>query len=114
MTPDPSWKAFERRIAASLGVNRTPLSGGASRLTRSDTLHPTLYVECKQRARIATYWWWMNARHKARDEHKVPVLVLHQKKQPHTLAVISWDYFVGLYLASQSLAEIRRTGKYPP
>ncbi len=40
-------KTQERRVARFFGVERTPLSGGASRHTRSDTLHPTLYVEVK-------------------------------------------------------------------
>lgn len=97
MTPDPTWKRFERRIAASLGVARTPLSGSSSRLTSSDTLHPALYVECKQRARLSVYWWWRNVMHKARDEKKVPVLALHERRSHHALAVISWDWFIDLY-----------------
>lgn len=44
---DKRWKAFERRVARAFGCERTPLSGGSSRHTRSDTLHPTLYIECK-------------------------------------------------------------------
>lgn len=97
MTPDVTWKAFERRIAASLGVSRTPLSGGSSRLTRSDTLHPKLYVECRKRRRLAVYNWFLNAAHKAKDERKTPVLALHQYRAPHALAVIHWDLFVDMY-----------------
>lgn len=40
-------KTQERRVARFFGTERTPLSGGASRHTRSDTLHPTLYLEVK-------------------------------------------------------------------
>lgn len=40
-------KTQERRVARYFGVERTPLSGGASRHTRSDTLHPKLYIEVK-------------------------------------------------------------------
>jgi hypothetical protein len=40
-------KAHERRVARWFGTERTPLSGGASRHTRSDTLHPKLYIEVK-------------------------------------------------------------------
>jgi len=40
-------KTQERRVARYFGVERTPLSGGASRHTRSDTLHPDLFLEVK-------------------------------------------------------------------
>ncbi len=40
-------KTQERRVARYFGVERTPLSGGASRHTRSDTLHPDLFIEVK-------------------------------------------------------------------
>lgn len=106
MSPDPTWKRFERRIAASLGVARTPLSGSNSRLTASDTLHPTLYVECKKRNRLAVYNWWLNAAHKATDEGKTPVLALHQFRGKHALAVISWDWFVDLLEAKDALQEL--------
>ncbi len=97
MTPDPAWKKFERRVASSLGVVRTPLSGSQSRMTASDTLHPTLYVECKKRNHLAVYGWYLNAAHKATDEKKVPVLALHQFRGKHALAVISWDWFIDLW-----------------
>lgn len=41
------FKAQERRIAKWLGTTRTPLSGGNSKHTRSDTLHPRFFVEAK-------------------------------------------------------------------
>lgn len=45
------WKVYERRTARFFGVERTPLSGINSRHdTTSDTLHPTLYIECKSAA----------------------------------------------------------------
>ncbi len=43
-----AWKSLERRIAKKFGTYRTPLSGGSSRHTASDTLHPELYIEIKQ------------------------------------------------------------------
>lgn len=95
--PDKLWKVFERRIATSLGVHRTPLSGSGSRITRSDTLHPHLYVECKKHRRLAICTWFKNTAHKAREEGKTPVMALHQFRGAHTLAVIEWDWFVDMY-----------------
>lgn len=95
--PDKAWKAFERRIAKSLGTVRTPLSGGASRLTRSDTLHPCLYVECKTQASIATHTQFQAIRQRARKEQMIPVMALHKKGSKLTLAVIEWNWFVELY-----------------
>jgi len=93
---DKAWKAFERRIAKSLGTERTPLSGGASKHTSSDTLHPTLYVECKERSRLAVSDWYEKADDQALTEDKMPVLALHKKGHHITLAVLSWHNFLKL------------------
>lgn len=45
--PPQTWKKVELRIARAFGTTRTPLSGGASKHTRSDTLHPFIYCEIK-------------------------------------------------------------------
>lgn len=95
--PDKAWKAFERRIAKSLGTVRTPLSGGASRHTRSDTLHPDLYVECRQRKHSAVCNWFYQYRRRAEQEKKVPVMALHQANSRYTLAIIDWDFFLKLW-----------------
>lgn len=95
--PDKAWKAFERRIAKSLGVDRTPLSGSLSRLTSSDTLHPDLYVECRYRSRLSVHTWWLVVRQFALKEHKVPVLALHQAESRTTMAVIDWRFFLKLW-----------------
>jgi len=97
--PDKAWKAFERRIAKSLGTERTPLSGGASRITTSDTLHLDLYVECRWRSRLSVHTWWVVLRQFALKEHKVPVLALHQAKTQTTMAVIDWRFFLKLWEA---------------
>jgi len=94
---DKPWKAFERTIAKSLGTVRTPLSGSASRLTSSDTLHPTLYVECKLAKRLAlTTRFWPVCK-KASDESKEPVLAMRKKHSHLTMAVIEWDFFLQLW-----------------
>lgn len=44
---DKAWKAFERFIASLFSASRNSLSGGNSKLTRSDSTHPRLFVSCK-------------------------------------------------------------------
>ncbi|HUW95561.1 MAG TPA: hypothetical protein VMW58_07215 [Anaerolineae bacterium] len=95
--PDKPWKAFERRIAKSLGTERTPLSGIASKHTRSDTLHPILYVECKYRSRLAISDWYEQADDRALTEDKMPVLALQKRGHHITLAVLSWHNFLLLW-----------------
>ena len=95
--PDKAWKAFERRIAKSLGTVRTPLSGIPSRHTSSDTLHPDLYVECKQRKTSLLHGLFIPIRRQAKVENKVPVLAYHRKGSPNTLAVIDWSFFLKLW-----------------
>ncbi len=95
--PDKAWKAFERRIAKSLGTERTPLSGISSRHTSSDTLHPDLYVECKWRKRSLVHTLFTIVCKQAKVERKVPVMVMHVARSHTTLAVIDWDFFLELW-----------------
>lgn len=95
--PDKAWKAFERRIAKSLGTVRTPLSGISSRHTSSDTLHPDLYVECRYRTLSAVHSWWFTTREMASEENKAPVIALGKKFSRHDLAIIDWDFFLKLW-----------------
>ena len=44
---NPAWKAFERYVAATFSSTRNALSGGNSKMTRSDSLHPSLFISCK-------------------------------------------------------------------
>lgn len=75
---DKAWKAFERTVARAFGTTRTPLSGGNSKQTRADTLHPGLFIECKHRHRIGAVKWFADARELARREGKVPVLAFKE------------------------------------
>jgi len=97
--PDKAWKAFERRIAKSLGTERSPLSGIYGHITSSDTLHPDLYVECKYRNRLPVGRWYEETDEKAMDEDKFPVLALKEKGYHTTIAVISWHSFLKLWEA---------------
>ena len=44
---DTPWKCFERYISGIFRTTRNALSGGNSKLTRSDSLHPKLFISCK-------------------------------------------------------------------
>jgi len=79
---DKSWKAFERRVARFFNTERNALSGGNSKLTRSDTLHPDLFIECKQRKRFAAIRLWDQTRNLAIKEDKTPVICLSEKNRP--------------------------------
>jgi hypothetical protein len=79
MKPTKSWKAVERRIARRWGTDRTPMSGGNSKHTRSDTLHKEAYIEIKHRAEFSVINLWMDTKKKADKEDKVPIVALHKK-----------------------------------
>ena len=49
-----TWKAMERQVASFFGTVRTPLSGMCPTL-KSDTMHPTLFIECKLRAEMPVW-----------------------------------------------------------
>jgi len=76
-----TWKKVERKVAAFFGCNRTPLSGGASRHTTSDTLHPRLYIEVKHRRQAAAVSLWDRAAAEAKSERKVPIVALGIKNR---------------------------------
>lgn len=74
-----TWKAAERRIAGFFGTQRTPLSGGNSKITRSDTMHRGIFVEAKLRARHAAVQLWRETKLLADKENKIPVICLNEK-----------------------------------
>lgn len=76
---DKSWKAFERAVAKAFGCPRNSLSGGNSKATRSDTLHPQLFVECKHAKRLSVWSLFQKTKELAMKEGKTPVLTLKQK-----------------------------------
>lgn len=61
------WQKGEQRIAEYFGTHRTPLSGGDSRLTRSDTLHPRLFIEVKHRQNEAAINLWDEAKEETKQ-----------------------------------------------
>ena len=47
MTARRTWKQRESNVANFFQGQRTPLSGGNSKITRSDVIHDELFIECK-------------------------------------------------------------------
>jgi hypothetical protein len=76
---DKVWKAFERTVAKFFDSTRTPLSGGNGKQTRSDSLHPQLYVECKYSAKSALYSLYQETVVKAVLEDKIPIICTKKK-----------------------------------
>jgi len=80
---DKTWKQRERLVAAFFGAKgRTPLSGGNSGHTRSDTLHEQLFIEHKHSVRHAITNLWDKTKKMALKEHKVPVVTLSVNGRP--------------------------------
>ena len=79
MTSSTTWKSFERRVALFFNTLRTPLSGGNSQHTRSDTLHKKLFVEVKYRKLHAVLNLWRETAKLAKLEGKIPLVVLGEK-----------------------------------
>lgn len=77
-----TWKSVERKIATYFGTRRTPLSGGNSGHTRSDTLHPRLFVETKYRKVFSVLNLWREVKILAKKENKTPVVCLSEKGKP--------------------------------
>ena len=85
---DKTWKAFERRVARWFGAERNPLSGGNGKHTRSDSLHPTLFIETKHRKEWAILNLWFKARKMAKLEHKIPLVAIGLKHHAGTWFLI--------------------------
>lgn len=88
-----TWKAFERVVAKFFGSTRTALSGGNSKITRSDSLHPDLFIECKYRATNALHTLFKDTEKKARIERKLPVVCTKAKGEQGFLITIHSDDF---------------------
>ena len=86
-----TWKKRERQIAAYFGTIRTPLSGGNSAHTRSDSLHPDLFIEQKHRKSHSVISLWDKVKKLAKRENKIPVVTLTQHNRPGFWLVIHSD-----------------------
>ena len=86
--PPSTWKGIEAKVAAWFGSDRTPLSGGNSKITRSDTRHPNLFIEVKYRQRHAIEALYTGTRELAKKENKIPVVVPVSKNSRHRLIIL--------------------------
>lgn len=89
--PTQTWKARERALARMFGTQRTPLSGGNSRHTRSDSLHPTIFIETKLRRRHAVLSLYDSVAELAKRENKLPLVVLSEHRRKGFFVVMPLD-----------------------
>lgn len=75
---DTPWKNFERFVSTIFQTTRNALSGGNSKLTRSDSLHSRLFLSCKYtRHNYKTLRSLLKCeREKAETEQKIAVCVI--------------------------------------
>jgi hypothetical protein len=83
-TSSSTWKSFERQVASFFGTTRTPLSGMCENLTKADTLHDHLFIECKLRSEFSIVGKYIahterlhkekNPRRPKKGESPVPIL----------------------------------------
>lgn len=94
-----TWKAFERRAAKLFGCTRAPLSGGNGKVTRSDSLHDSLFISCKHSKRSSLWTLFTTEKSKAVAENKTTVLAIHLKGAHGMLITAHSDDFEKVALA---------------
>ena len=97
MRPTKTWKSFELRIARFFGEERNPLSGGNSKHTRSDSLHPELFIECKWRQKSSLVTLYKSTKELAKKENKIPVLAITDKTTKDDLIVMKKEDLLKVY-----------------
>lgn len=91
MTKRGTWQKAERDVAKALHGERNRLSGSVDQLTSGDVVHPELYVEVKYRQTFQTITLLKGVQLKAKEEGKVPVLVLIEAGNATRYYVVSED-----------------------
>jgi hypothetical protein len=87
-----TWKRLEQKVARMRNTERTPLSGGNSKMTRSDTLDDTFFIECKLRANPSIWKLYEETEALAKKENKIPVVVIKKKGMHGELFVVNDKY----------------------
>tara|TARA_Y100000590_G_C14854379_1_gene688898 strand:- start:119 stop:421 length:303 start_codon:yes stop_codon:yes gene_type:complete len=82
MTARRTWKQRESDVANFFHGKRTPLSGGNSKITRSDVIHDELFIECKLKKKHSVVSLWDETKELAKKEGKTPVVALCEKERP--------------------------------
>jgi hypothetical protein len=93
MTSRGTWKAAERKVAKFFNTERTPLSGGCSKHTRSDTLHEKIYVENKYKKKHTILSLYDDTAMKAKKEKKLPLITIEEKGRSGFWIILKSDDF---------------------
>ena len=88
---DKAWKQRERNIAKYFNGTRNALSGGNSKITRADVIHPNLFVECKLRKKHSAIKLWEDTNELAKKENKTTVVALCEANRKGSWLVIHSD-----------------------
>lgn len=104
---DKTWKKTERRVAAYWHTERVALSGGNSKITRSDTMHKRLFVETKYRKKHSAVTLWDKTRALAKLESKTPVVALVEKGRPGFWVLVHSDDLVEVAEVAEDRGAIR-------
>jgi hypothetical protein len=96
---EPGWKKVERRVAVFCGTTRNPTSGGNSKQSRSDSLHPRWFIETKHGGGCPKSWpkaiaLFEQTEQLARKEGKEALVVLHSKRAQ---GVGNYDAYLRIY-----------------
>ena len=100
MTDKSTWKKRESKIARDFGTKRNPLSGSMSGHSSSDSLSSTFYIESKLRAKPGGWTLFELTREKARQEGKIPIVVLSKKYHRDKIAMLDYDFLIELLTKS--------------
>ncbi len=82
MTARRTWKKRESNVADFFKGQRTPLSGGNSKITRADVIHNELFIECKLKKKHTAVSLWDDTAKIAKTEGKTPIIALCEKNRP--------------------------------
>lgn len=103
-TSKSTWKGFERTVAEFFGTKRVPLSGSNSgHNTNSDSLHPSLYIECKVRGKISLWSLFEDTENKAKVEKKFPIVAIKEKGKKGYLLLIRPENLVDIAEVKKSV-----------
>ena len=105
MTSRNTWKQRERQIADDFGTKRNPLSGSMSGHSSSDSLSETFYLESKLRANPPGWNLFLDTRDKSKKENKIPIVILSKKYHKDKIAMVDYDFLVGLLKKSGYLPQ---------
>ena len=91
-----TWKSYEYRIAKLFGGTRNPLSGMNSKHTAADMIHPSIFLECKMRAKIPFMKTFTQTKKLAQKEGKMPIVIFKEKYLKTSIVMIALDDFMQL------------------